>query len=198
MMKKLEWILAGTAIFCIIYRIFFWTELNSIMILSIALLMLVYYPFGLILFTGLNPVQLYRGVLSREISGKKLFGIFGFGLSAAFCLCGILLEMLNLPEGIYVLGTGLLLLLVSVGPVLVYKLYVQKKDEAFYKPIMTRLFIIGGLALLFFLTPRPAQIKLLYWRYPDYATAYANYLQSPSEETYIKWQNAREKVFMKQ
>jgi len=149
-MKKTEKIIAIIAILAFTLKFSGIPGANILLIISFASLSILYFPFGVALFNGINLKDIFKKESYQGLSVLRIIGSFGVGNALSTLSYGIQFKLLHWPNGITYLVTGLILVIIALlfaG----YKYFESKNN--FYVSILIRLVafvIIGFLAMYMF------------------------------------------------
>ncbi len=178
-MKKFEKTLVVLILVSLIMKFSFIMGGDILAILSISLLILVYYPLGFAFFNQVRLRDIFKKDSYKGVSGLRVFGaiVVGMGLSAT-CL-GILFKLENWPGSNFNLMVGLVTTLI-VSIIALIKFF--KSKDNYYRQILKRTAIIGGLGLLLTALPDLTLQKIQYRNHPEYIKAYEEYLSNPENK----------------
>ena len=147
--------------------------------ISLAALTFIYYPFGFAFFNGIRLRQIFRKNSYKGISALKIIIAIGAGIGLTFTCTGILVKLQHLSvfdmSLIVGLGISSLMLMIALTG------WTQSKSD-FYKRILKRIAIIGGLVLITAIVPDLTITKIQFRNHPDYIKAYEAYLKNPDNE----------------
>ena len=178
-MRKSEIIISSIVLIALVMKLLMMAGADFVLLFSLTTLSAYYFLFGLPITLGVPVKMALRGGSYKGISALALIGGFAMGWSLASILIGILFKLLFLPGATFMLFVGLLLSFVNLLVVLVK--YIRSAD-AYLQKAIARLAIIGSLGLFFYLTPQEGLVDILYFRNPEYARLYKEYLQDPDNK----------------
>ncbi len=178
-MKKFEKILGIVILISLIMKFSFIIGGDILTILSISLLILIYYPFGFAFFNQIRLRRVFKKDSYKGISGLRIIGAIGVGMGLSAICLGILFKLQHWPGS----NINLLAGLVTTMIVLIIALikYYKCKDN-YYKRIFKRIAIIGGLGLLLTVLPELTLEKIQFHNHPDYIKAYEKHLNNPESK----------------
>lgn len=144
-MNKLEKILGLLIILLLVLKLFLIPYIGVLLTLSTSLLVLLYFPFGFALFNNIR----FRNILKKEsyngISTLRIIGSIATGIGFSFMIIGILFKSLSWGTSDKILKTSLYLILIVLIILLIRFL---KSKDVFYKMLLIRVLIIGGLEII--------------------------------------------------
>jgi len=108
-----------------------------------------------------------------------MLGSIGTGWGLSTICYGILYKLMHRTEADIILSTGLIYTFV-IAIIASVKYFRSKRD--FYKKILLRIIIIGGLGLFLCFTSNLTITKIRFRHYPDFVRAYEIYLENPHSE----------------
>lgn len=158
-MKSLEKIFGLLAIVSLILKFFMVSYSGMIFIVSMTSLTLLYYPLGFVFFNDIDLRKTFKIEAYKGKSTIRIIGTIGLGLSLSILCNGILFKLNGYPLSNTTLIIGVLF--TSIALLIVVYLFLKTKSN-FYKEILNRIAIIGGigLALLFISDLSIAEIQL--------------------------------------
>jgi hypothetical protein len=175
-MKISEKILAILALIAVILMFLFIPGGSVLWVFSITFLACIYCQFGFALFNQIGFRKIFKSQSYKGISTWRIVGAIGAGIALSIALLGILFKLqqwpgaqINLMVGVF--GSFVLLIIVSIK-------YFETK-AVYYKGIMIRTLVIGGLGLAMIFISSLSLIKLRYRKYPEYIKAYELYTKNP-------------------
>ena len=186
-MKRFEIIFGILSVVAIIMKLALVSGSGILMTLILTLLACFYFYLGFAFFNNIRLKKIFSKSSYYGISALRIIGSIGVGWGLSIMCCGILFKMMHWPGGILFLHIGLIQIFVIAIIVLV-KFSLSKSD--FYKTILLRFAIIGGLGLLFFFTTDLGLsiARIQYKNHPAYIKAYEKYLENTeSDEAYHTW-----------
>lgn len=178
-MKKLEKIIGLLAIGSVILKLLLIPYSGILLSISTMTLAMLYYPLGFALFNG---VQVRKILKKESYNGKstfKIIGAVGVGLALSILCIGILFKLQNYPFSDTNLKAGIFLTIIAL---LIVIIRLAKTKNSFYKKILNRIVIIGGIGLLFLFVSDLQIVKIKYRNHPEYIKAYESYLKNPDNE----------------
>ncbi|WP_320018999.1 hypothetical protein [Labilibaculum manganireducens] len=178
-MRKLEKIVGLLAIVSVILKFLLIPYSGISLSLSILTLAVLYYPLG---FAFFNRIQLRQILKKESYNGKstlKIIGAVGVGLALSILCIGILFKLQHYPFSLTILKAGMFLASIASLIVIVQLL---KTKNSFYKKILNRVSIIGGISLLLLFVSDLNIVKIQYRNHPEYIKAYEAYLKNPDNE----------------
>ena len=179
-MKKFEITTAILSLVALVLNFLFAPNFSYPTLIAIIVQPAVYFIFG---FAVLNNVQI-RGIFKkdsyRKISKMRMFGAVLLGIALAITIYGIFFRILILPFGMFLSFFGLSCLsIIAIIAIIKY----GKTESPFYKGVITRIIIIGGLGLFLCAFSPYTLVDIKYRNYPEYAEALKNTLSFPSDMT---------------
>lgn len=168
-MKKLEKILGFIAIAAFILKLIRVPGASMLLLLSISALSLIYYPLGFAFFNQVKLRHVFKKEAYKGVSALRILGAIGVGVSLSALLVGILFKVQFWSGASFELIFGIVATAIIAAIALIR--HRNHKDD-FYKRILSRMALIGGLALLFFFTPELTILKIQYRNHPDYVKAF--------------------------
>ena len=194
MMKQTEKIVSFFIIILIIIELLFdYPYVLELIIFSSLLLSILYFFFSFLL---LNNIRL-RGIFKKEsyatTNTLRIIGTIGAGIALSIIVNGIIFKFNNWPFGDQNLMIGLILLF-CIAVVSIIKFISTK--TTFYRNLLIRIFIVGGIGLIFFMITSEKLIEIKFRDYPEYVEAEKELLKDPYNETLIqKVKEEREKMY---
>jgi len=171
---KTEKVLLALFIISLIFKLMHWPGAGPIMILSLLILALCYFPFGFYFFSDKN--------LKTQKIGISL--VFGWLLS--ICIIGILFKLMYWPGSSPMLLIGTLTVVPLIGVAIL--LYVKSTEilKNYYKNLLIRTSVLFLLSLLCFLLPNSVLINHYYANEPELKELYLKQQENPEDETVQK------------
>ena len=181
-MKKFELIVGFAAILGICLKILHFPGSTVLTVLAFGILSIFYYVFSFTLFNDIGDIRL-RDIRLQDIfrkeshkdsnaKGIKEFVRILWSWTLPLILIGGLFKLQFWAGGNRLLLLGLL----SIGLILL-TVTIFKSD--YYKRILKRIAIYGGLGLVLFLTPTATLVDIYYRNNPEYAELYKKVLAAP-------------------
>lgn len=178
-MKKLEKILGILIILALILKLVLIPGANILTVISLSILACIYYPLGFAFFNGIRLREVFKKDSYKGISAMRIIGTIGLGMGLAVICIGILFKLQHWPGGdtnlIAGLATTLIILIIALIK------YLKSKSD-YYKPIFTRIAIVGGFGLILTIIPDLTITKIQFRNHPVYINAYEDYLENPQNE----------------
>ena len=146
-----------------------------ISMLSLTILGMFYFLFGILVFSGVGLRKAFKGGLKEVSSTVILAGIVG-GITLSTVTIGILFKILVLPGADQMLAIG------TVGCLAVLLLcliQLAKQRNRTSKLNVARLILFSGLSILLFFTSSLELVKIQYRNHPLYIQAYSAYINDP-------------------
>jgi len=184
-MKLLEKVLGVIIVIALIMKFAFIVGSNVLIVMAISLLSVIYYPMGFAFFNGIRLRDILKKASYKGLSTWRILGAIGAGMALSNLLVGILFSIMHYPGAGFMLYSSIFIAAIILGIVSVK--YLKTKSE-FYKRILIRIAIIGGIALLLALIPSMAITKLQYRNYPAYIEARQYWIDHPNDEEAYKRQ----------
>jgi hypothetical protein len=182
-MNKLEKILGLIVLVALIFKLTLITGGGILIVLSLSVLAIIYYPFGFALFNKIGFQQIFKRDSYKGLSALRIIGAIGVGTALSIICIGILFKLQHWPGSKINLLAGLITSLILLIIILIK--YSKNKDD-FYTMILKRLIIIGGFGLIMILTSDLTIIKIQFRNHPDYIKAFELYQINPNNESYQK------------
>src|SRR5687768_18579012 len=111
-MRKTEVILLIAAFIGFIFKLQHWTGAGILVVSSLMLLSILYFPFGLLLFNDIKPGDSLRRTTYRNLSTYRIWGSVGLGIALSAIASGILFKVQHYPGVASSLSGGVTLLLI--------------------------------------------------------------------------------------
>ena len=180
-MKRFEKIFGVVFVIGLILRLVLIS--GAYILISIASIALVcfYWFFGFAFFNDIKLKNIFNKKSYKGISVLRIIGSIVTGWTLSIICFGIFVKMQPsyLPGVMMVLLIGLIMIFVITCSVL-YQFFRSK--SIFYKKILLRLVIIGGLGVLLFVTPDLTIAKFLHRDNHDYIKKLERHLDNPQNE----------------
>ncbi len=178
-MQKLEKILGLIIIVSLILKLLLIPYSGILLTVTLMTLAFIYYPFGFAFFNEIRLRKIFKKESYKGISALRIIGAIAVGIGLSILCIGILFKLqswaysdTNLKFGLSVTFIALIIALIRL----------MKVKDNFYKKILKRIIIIGGLGLILLFIPRLSIIKIQFRNHPDYIKAYEAYLKNPDNE----------------
>ena len=173
-MKNTEKITTVLFFLALLFKILNIPGADILLILSIVILSLIYYPFGFAFFNQIKLRRIFNKASYDGISTKKIIGAVFFGIILSTICIGILFKILMFPGGTIILTIGT----ISAIAILTFSIirYVSSK-HSFHLFFIKRAIIITVIGIIVYLTPHITLIKWQFKDHPAYIEAYAEYLK---------------------
>ncbi len=138
---------------------------TATLILSIALLSMIYFYLGIVLFTGVKLKSIFKKESYKSLTTGKIIGSILVGVLLSTMLLGILFKLVNWP------GATIMLLTPIMGFIIPFLLivinYLKSKSD-FYKNLLIRVVVIGGFGVFLYLLPPFAILEHYHKDNPEY------------------------------
>lgn len=171
---KTEKVLLALFIISLIFKLMHWPGAGPIMILSLLILALCYFPFGFYFFSDKN--------LKTQKIGISL--VFGWLLS--ICIVGILFKLMFWP------GSGMMLLIGSMTAAILlvvsFMLFQNSTPELknYHKNLLTRTLVLFVVSFACLVLPNSVLINHYYSNEPELKELYLKQQENPEDETIQK------------
>ncbi|NOX46290.1 MAG: hypothetical protein GXO89_04855 [Chlorobi bacterium] len=126
-------------------------------------------------FSKVELRDIFKKDSYKGVSGLRVFGAIGVGMGLSAICLGILFKLEHWPGSNFNLMIGLVTTLI-VSIIALIKFF--KSKDNYYKQILKRTAIIGGLGLLLTAVPDLTLQKIQYRNHPEYIKAYEEYLSN--------------------
>ena len=173
-MKNLEKILLVIAAVALAMKFFFIPGNGFLLILSITIVALIYYPLGFAFFNGIRLRHIFKKASYSNAPTRRIIGAVGAGMVLSVLAMGILFDFQDYPGASIQQLTGMMFGLIVLTRSLIK--YTGAHD-LYYKRIIIRLTVAIVIALPLYLIPEIELVKLQYRNHPDYIEAYERYSQ---------------------
>lgn len=183
-MKQAEKIVGIFVIFLIIMRLLYdYPYAPELIILSCLFLATLYFFFSYLLLNNIRLRNIFKSESYTNTSVTRIIGAMGAGIALSIIVNGILFKFFNWPFGDQNLIIGLVVLLcVAVVPIIKF----ITTNALFYRTLLIRFFIVGGIGLVFLLVSSEEFIEMKFKEYPEYVEAEKALLKDPYNETLIQ------------
>lgn len=178
-MKFLEKVMAVLIVIALFFKFFFIPGGGIIFTLSLTLLAILYYPFGVFLFTGIGFRKMFRKTSYQGISAWRIVGAIAAGFAFSTLSLGILFKIQLWPGAGVMLLSGLAFSLVVL---IVAVAKFTRQQEAFYREIIARSLVFGLVGLLLYSLGPYGLERFQYRNHPQYLEALDRYLENPEDE----------------
>jgi hypothetical protein len=161
--------------------------------ITLTLLSMFYFLFGLLFFSDVGLRQLFKGKLKEVTAVMMVIGVLT-GIALSIVLIGILFKLLYLPGADEMLKIGIPFAIVMLAVAVIYS---RPPRRPLSKTIFSRLiiFLVLGIAVLV-ISPLTL-VKLQYRNHPRYIEAFSNYSQNPrNRELWDKLDLERKRVVL--
>lgn len=193
-MKRAEKILSVVILVSLLMKFAFIPLGNVLLVFSISLLTLIYYSLGFAFFNNIRLRKIFDKDSYKETTTLRIVGAIGVGMGLSAVLVGILFKFNRYPGADTSLIAGLVLTAIIVVIALIKN---AKSKSEYYKRIIIRAIIIGGLGLVMALLPKMAITEFQYRNYPDYIEAYEYHVNHPEDvKAYEKHQIEYHRVIL--
>jgi hypothetical protein len=150
-----------------------------LLVLSGAVLSMVYFYISVILFNGIP----FRRVMKKDayagISKLRLIGSAASGVALSVLVIGFLFVMMHWPGGKLMLLLGIILC-IALMCIALYKYFTKRGD--FYPALIRRLTVWIAAGILLYTLPQNVLIGIKYRNHPEYRDALLNSLDNPEDE----------------
>jgi hypothetical protein len=183
-MKQAEKIIGIFVIVAMIARLLYdYPYASNLIVFPAIFLSLLYFFFSFLLLNDIRLRNVFKKESYKSMNALRIVGTIASGVVFFIILTGILFKFQNWPYGNYNLYTGLMLLF-SISIFVIIKFIIKK--AAFYRNVLIRFFIIGGIGLILLLVSQEQLIEIKYRDYPEYIEAEKALLKDPYNETLIQ------------
>lgn len=166
-MKRTEIILASIAFLGLITGLFWIPFSSELLILSLSALSILYLWFSFALLNGIRLRDVGKKQSFAAISGRRIAISIVAGISFSIAVIGLMFKFMRWPNAHQMLLMGVVPLVV-IGSISIIK-FISTKD-AYYKKMLIRIGIIGGLSIAFMVAPY-FWFDLKYRDFPEYRAA---------------------------
>ena len=149
----------------ILYRLFFWKELDHLLVLAFGITSSLYMFFSFPLILEIKVKNILKLNSYFRISKLKLLGIFISGISISFVCIGVGLSMISWPGSTFFLFAGTLS---SIITVLIWLIKNHLKQKNLNTDILTRLLIASFIGLTLVFIPQYSFNRFLFRNDPKY------------------------------
>jgi hypothetical protein len=178
-MRNTELIIGASAIIGFILKIFMIAGADILLTISLTSLAAYYYFFGFAAIHGISIRNVFRKDSYKGISAMAIIGSIVLGWSLSIIALGILFRLLFLPGGNSQLTIGVATLWV-LFIVLIIKYFTKRKE--YLKKAIARILISVSLGTILLITPNNTLVDVLFFKNPEYAKVYKEYLENPENE----------------
>lgn len=177
-MKRTELILGLIALAAVILKLFTVTGSGILLVLSFTALAILYY-FSFLLLNDIRFRDIFKKKAYKHTTALRIIISVVVGFAFAYTLMGALFKMQFYPGANILLGLGL----ITTSLVLVFSAisYFQKRT-AFYRGVLTRIAVIGGLGLVLFFTKANTLVDVYYKNNPEYAELLKRSMADPDNQ----------------
>lgn len=167
-MKLTEKILGLLALIGIILIIATIPGGNTLTILGLGILSMIYCYFGFAFFNGIRARDIFKKSSYAGIKALRIIGAIAAGFALSTIVVGILFKIMMWPGASIMLLTGFMpLLILTLIAVIKY----SGNKDVYYKRIFVRTVIFGGFGLFLFLLPAYTIMEIRYECCPEYVSA---------------------------
>jgi hypothetical protein len=178
-MKLTEKILGLLALIGIILIIATIPGGNTLTILGLGILSMIYCYFGFAFFNGIRARDIFKKSSYAGIKAIRIVGAIAAGMLLSTVVIGIMFKIMMWAGASAMLLIGFLpILIISIISVIKY----SGNKDLYYKRILVRAIIFGGVALFLFLLPSDTILKIRYRCCPDYVNAVIAASNDPDNE----------------
>ena len=178
-MKKLEFLLVTLALASILYRLLIPSTTGIWIALTFFILTIYFSLFSFVIFNKIRLTEIFTRNAYEKVSTNKIFGAIATGFGLAIANVGIIFTFQSWPGSVVILGFGILVLaIISCISILKY----QKTKNPFYKRILFRIALIGGIGSILLLTPIITFNTIIYREHPEYINALKEYKLHPEKK----------------
>lgn len=178
-MKKLELICAGIMLLSFIGSLIGIPGTSMTLILSFAILIWLYYPFGVLFFNDIRLREALNFKLWQAVPGRYLAQGFVGGFILCISMGGVVFKWNSWPGAELMLRLGLGLAIVFLMVVMVSN---RGRVDDFHKRLFIRFAIIGSLVVVFSLASTLQIVSLRYRDQPEVVKAWQAHLENPDNE----------------
>lgn len=148
-------------------------------ILGVGLLSLLYFYLGFAFFNGIRARNMFKKASYVGIKGIRIAGAILTGMSLSTVVVGILFKVMlwNGASSMLLISFVPLLVLIVISTIK----YLPNK-EIYYKNILVRSAVFGGIALFLLILPVNTILKLRHRNNPEYVNAVIAASEHPDDE----------------
>ena len=176
-MKKFELIVGLIVLFGIFLTILHIPGGRILTVYASSILSMFYYIFSFAFFNGIRLRDIFKKISYKDTNVKRIIGAIGVGLALSQIIIGGVLKLqfwsgtnnIFLPIGL--VNTAIILLIAII-------FYFRNKAD-FYKMILRRIVIYGGLGLILYLTPSSLLVDIDNQAFSPYLESIKNYELKP-------------------
>ena len=178
-MKKFEKILGLLAVISVILQ--FFSIPGSVMLLTFSMMLvaILYYPLGFIFFNNIPLRNVFKKEAYKGISTLKIVGTIGLGMGLSLLCIGILFKLNTYPFSSQNLGLGLFTTLIALL-VVIYRLL--KTKRSFYRELLIRIAIIGGIGLALLFVTDLSIAKIQFRNNPEALERYKEHVKNREQQ----------------
>ena len=182
-MKTTEKILAVIAIVGIIMKGLIITGRGLALMIGFAGLAILYmYFFSFAFFNDIRLRDIFKKQSYKGRSAVRIIGTIVLGFSLAVSLLGIFFNFQAYPGATLMLIEGTVYLAICLITVAILATALRK--QILYKKLISRSAIVGGFALILYLTPNVLFFQFRHHNNPAYVEAYKNLNDDPNNKEY--------------
>jgi len=147
-MRKLEIILSILALIGIILQLSGIPGGAILLILSLTILAVLYYPFGFIVLNNIRVRKIFSAGSYRGLSALRILGTIGIGMALSTVCLGIVFKLETYPGAGYIQIIGLVSLIILAVPAVIR--YTQTRDKHYWRLLLrTLIFGVTGIIIAF-------------------------------------------------
>jgi hypothetical protein len=181
-MKKGEIIIATLYIIALVLNLLLipgGVVLTVLTLSTLSTLSVLYMYLSFALFNGIRLRKIFKKDSYKGISAMRIVGAVGTGLALSMTTIGLLFKIQSWPGASFILGTGLvgLLIVTIIGTIK----YLKNKSE-FYTRIFKRIAVFGALGLILMLIPKTTWVEIKYRNHSAYVDALEKALADPDNK----------------
>ncbi len=117
----------------------------ALMVLSFALLSMLYFYFGFAFFNDIRLRNIFSSESYRSVTSNKIIGAIAAGISISITVVGLLFKLMRWPGSVVMLTVGISSLTV-IAIICIVKF--RKFSNDYYTRILNRCVVAGALAIL--------------------------------------------------
>ncbi len=157
----------------LVFKLFSWPGGGILLIITFGTLAMLYAGGGVYFFS-------YKH-MKNQIRKLSVFA----GLSLSVCLIGILFTLMFWPgaEAQLMVG-GFSALAIFVTSLVLQSKNTEEELKGYFRIMIIRTGLVGGMALVLFFTPLPAKIKFIYMHDPEMIELWEKAYENPENEQY--------------
>lgn len=191
-MKKAEIIIVTISIIVFGLNLFLFPNQSALTVLAMTTLSVFYLFFSVVFFNNISFQTMLTKGSYKDISTLRIFGTIGTGFALSVATIGLLFKFMTWAGASSNLLFALFFLLIVT--VIAITKYLKTKSD-FYKNILKRAIIIGGLGLVTFLLPKTVFVEIKFRNHPAYLDVLKKAMANPdNEELWNKVNDERQKM----